>query len=82
MALSRKVGTFVLNSATGNQTIDTGLGVDLKVVLFWGTTQDTEGFAVSVQGFFGMAVSSTQRTSIRGRVARAAVLRTRCSARS
>lgn len=61
MALGVKKGTFALNTSTGNQTVDTGVGVTLKALLLFGTKQTADAFAASNYSFQGWAVSSTQR---------------------
>jgi hypothetical protein len=65
MALTYKNGNFLLNSATGNQTINTGTGVDGKVLILYGTNQTgLDAFANGLSGFFGCASNSTSRSVI------------------
>lgn len=65
MALTYKNGNFLLNSATGNQTIDTGTSVDGKALILFGTNQTgLDAFANGLSGFFGCAANSTARAVI------------------
>ncbi len=54
-------GSFAANTSTGNQTVDTATGVEMKALILFGTNQTAEGFAAGQSGFIGFAASSTQR---------------------
>lgn len=62
MAITYKNGNFFLNGGTGNQTIDTGTGVEGKALILFGSNQTSlDAFANGAYGFFGVAVNSTAR---------------------
>src|SRR3990170_1096808 len=61
MAFAFTQGSFVANTATGNQTIDTGSGETMKALILYGTLQTASGFAAGCYGFVGYCVSATQR---------------------
>jgi len=60
MALSAKVGSFALNTVTGNQAI-TGVGFQPKLVILFGIRVTADGNAVSCEKMFGVGISSTDR---------------------
>lgn len=64
MSLSYKQGSFTLNTVTGNQTIDSGSGVQGKVLLLWATRQTAAGFSASESACFGVALSSSSRACV------------------
>jgi hypothetical protein len=56
-------GSFAAATTTGNQTVDTGVGVALKAILFFGGSHTATGFKALNTGFFGMATSATAERS-------------------
>src|SRR5574341_2172246 len=64
MAFTAFTGSFAANTSTGNQTVDTGTGVQGQAIRFWGTKQTADGNAVNFSFFLGAATSSTQRWSV------------------
>ena len=45
MALATKKGTIIAPAGVGTQTYDTGLGVELKAIIFFYTHQTAEGIS-------------------------------------
>lgn len=63
MALNSKVGSFTLNTTTGNQAI-TGIGFQPKAIIFFGNRRTSDGSDARADWGFGMATSSTARGCI------------------
>src|SRR3990167_1614511 len=63
MALSSKVGSVVLNTSTGNQSV-TELGFLPKVLLFYITKQTADGSNANANLCYGLAISSSSRVAI------------------
>lgn len=64
MALTWAQGSFALNTATGNQVVDTGTGVEGKALILFGTRQVAAGFDVGQSGFISLIESSSARKCI------------------
>lgn len=62
MALLSKIGSFALNTSTGNQSI-TGVGFQPKVVLFFPTRVASDTSFAGSRWSFGAGVSSTLRAA-------------------
>src|SRR6267142_2819556 len=63
MSLNTQVGTFVLNSVTGNQSI-TGLGFTPKIILLFYNNETGNTINPSIQGGHGVALSSSDRRCV------------------
>lgn len=61
MALTYAQGQFALNTGTGDQTVDTGSGVEGKALILFGTYQTASGFSAFQSGFVSFCRSSTSR---------------------
>lgn len=59
-----EVGTFTLNTATGNQTVSLSNGsLTPKAIICWTTRQTTDGLSTGLRFSFGMGTSSSARAS-------------------
>ena len=63
MSITCKAGTFTANTVTGNQVVDTGTGVEGKVVLFFGHKVTAVDKDTDLELAFGCATSSSARWS-------------------
>lgn len=63
MSYAVKKGTFAANTSTGDQTVDTGTGVEMKALLLWGTLQTAESLTTNSYGFIGWAASSSEQAT-------------------
>lgn len=63
MAFDTKVGSFALNTTTGNQSI-TGVGFQPKAMYFYFNTATSDGGSDSNSTGFGMAISSSSRGTV------------------
>ena len=64
MAITAKAGTFAAATTTGNQVVDTGAGVEGKVVLLFGHKVTAAGNDTDLELAFGCATSSTARWTV------------------
>lgn len=63
MSFNSYVGSFAMNTSTGNQTV-TGIGFTPKLILFFGNDNASDGSAVDYSYMQGAAASSTSRGCI------------------
>src|SRR3989304_5741609 len=61
MALAYRTGTFAAATSPGDQVVDTGSGVDMKLLILYATLQAGTGFAAGESGFVSFSQSSTAR---------------------
>jgi len=61
--LDVKVGSFTLNTSTGNQAV-TGVGFQPTIVLFFYNVSTGDGASVDAAGGFGVGISSTARHAV------------------
>lgn len=63
MAFSTKVGSFAMNTSTGNQSV-TGLGFQPEAIIFFYNKETADGFSDGFQTGIGLATSSSNRAAI------------------
>src|SRR5262245_23350603 len=63
MPLSAKVGSFALNTSTGNQSVS-GLGFQPKVVIFFYNSATSDSTNANARIGFGVGISSSDRRAI------------------
>jgi hypothetical protein len=63
MALNVKKGSFVANTATGNQAVS-GVGFQPQAIVLWATGQTATGYAANNALAVGFGVSSSQRRAM------------------
>lgn len=66
MPITAKAGTFAAATSTGNQVVDTGTGVEGKVVLLFAHKVTAAGNDTDYELAFGCATSSTARWTVWG----------------